>query len=127
MSLAPAKTVLDEITDFLLTGPTAEEIIAFQLPEALEQRALDLLERNRENTLTPDERAEMEEFMRMGHFMNMLKRKNIAARPSRTTWAGPVTSVTSTREAILPLPTRKLDGRRFCFTRAANNGRNTFG
>jgi hypothetical protein len=67
--------LLDEITDFLTTSPTPQEIIAFKPSEVLEQRALDLLQRNRENRLTTHERAEMEEFMRMDHFMTLLKAK----------------------------------------------------
>jgi hypothetical protein len=31
-----------------------------------------LLERNRQETLMPDEREELNEFLRMNHFMNML-------------------------------------------------------
>ncbi len=67
--------LLDEITDFLTTSPTPQEIIAFKPSEVLERRALDLLQRHRENRLTTHERTEMEEFMRMDHFMTLLKAK----------------------------------------------------
>jgi hypothetical protein len=67
--------MLDEITDFLASSPAPHEIVAFKPSEALERRALDLLQRNRENHLTTEERAEMEEFMRMDHFMTLLKAK----------------------------------------------------
>jgi hypothetical protein len=75
MSIAPVKTVFDEITDFLATEPTLEEIIAYKLPEVLEQRALYLLEQNRQAMLSTEERDEMQDFVRMNHFMNMLKIK----------------------------------------------------
>ena len=75
MSTAPAKTILDEITDFIMTRPTPEEIIAFKLPDVLERRAHELMEYNRQNTLTPQDRIEMEEFMRVDHMMTMLKAK----------------------------------------------------
>jgi hypothetical protein len=75
MATAPPKTLLDEITDFLNASPSSDEIIQYRLPERLERRALELLERNREAQLTPDERAEMNEFMHVDHLMTMLKAK----------------------------------------------------
>jgi hypothetical protein len=75
VAVAQPTMLLDEITDFLASSPTSQEIIAFKPPEALERRALDLLQRNREDRLTAGERAEMEEFMRMDHFMTLLKAK----------------------------------------------------
>lgn len=66
---------MDALTDFLASDPTPEQILAYKLPEALELRTLDLLERNRDNRLSSDEREEMEAFKRMGHFMNMQKLK----------------------------------------------------
>jgi hypothetical protein len=50
-------------------------IIAFRPSEELQQRTLDLRAKNRENRLTADERAEMEEYMRMDHCMTLLKAK----------------------------------------------------
>ena len=75
MAFAPSKTVLDEITDFLNAEPTPEEIIAYRLPEMLEARAHELLERNRASQLSLDERQEMEQFMWADRFMTLLKAK----------------------------------------------------
>lgn len=75
MSVAPVKTVFDEITDFLAAAPTLEEIIAYKLPEALEQRALYLLDQNRQGMMSSDERDEMQEFMDVDHLMTVLKAK----------------------------------------------------
>jgi hypothetical protein len=75
MTVAQPTLLLDEITDFLASSPTPQEIVAFRPSETLERRALDLLQRNREHRLTGEERAEMEEFMRMDHFMTLLKAK----------------------------------------------------
>ena len=73
MAVAPPFTIMSVISNFLGSAPTLEEIVAFRLPEALEERALELLERNRSSQLTPEERDELDEFTRMGHFMNMVK------------------------------------------------------
>lgn len=75
MAIAPAKPISEEIADFLMTAPTPEQIIAFKVPEVLQKRALELLERNRQDRMTVDERAEMENFMEIEHFLTILKAK----------------------------------------------------
>jgi hypothetical protein len=67
------ETLFAEIIDFLASTPTPEAILAFKPSDRLEQRLSDLLEQNRQETLTAEERGELDEFMRMNHFMNMLK------------------------------------------------------
>ncbi len=76
MEFAPHRTVLDEITDFLSMNPSSEAIIAYRLPEELEKRAADLMELNRQNRLSGDDRAEMETFMQAEHLMTLLKAKS---------------------------------------------------
>jgi hypothetical protein len=67
------ETLFTEIIDFLASTPTPEAILAFKPSDRLEQRLSDLLEQNRQETLTAEGREELDEFMRMNHFMNMLK------------------------------------------------------
>jgi hypothetical protein len=67
------ETLFAEIIDFLASTPTPEAIIAFKPSDRLEQRLSDLLEGHRQAMLTADERHELDEFLRMNHFMNMLK------------------------------------------------------
>jgi hypothetical protein len=72
-----------EVLEFLVSSPTPEEIIAFRPSEATQQRAYELLTANREDRLTLEERAEIEEFARTNHFMSMLKiqaRKKLAGQ-----------------------------------------------
>ena len=71
----PVRTVIDVITDFLAANPTPEEIIAYRLPDDLQTRAHDLLERNGEDLLTPDEQQEMTEFAHVDEMMSLLKAK----------------------------------------------------
>jgi hypothetical protein len=75
MAVSPAKTILEEVADFTMSAPTPQQIIAYQIPDALQKRALDLLQRHRDNQLSPEERIEMEEFMKMEHFLTILKAK----------------------------------------------------
>ncbi len=71
----PARTVFDVITDFLATEPTAQEIIAYFLPDDLQQRADDLAERNGEDLLTASEREELDEFIKVDRMFSLLKTK----------------------------------------------------
>lgn len=76
MEFGPHRTILDEITDFLSMNPTSEEIIPYRLPEELLKRGADLMELNRQNRLSNEERAEMETFMQAEHLMTLLKAKS---------------------------------------------------
>ncbi len=68
-----APILFEEVVDFLASGPDSAAIIAFQPSETLKQRLSYLLERNRQEMLSSEERAELDEFTRTNHFMNMLK------------------------------------------------------
>jgi hypothetical protein len=73
MAIATSPAIFVEIIDFLASSPTPQQIIDFKPSDELQNRSHELLEHNRQGTLTAEERAEMEEFRRMSHFMNMLK------------------------------------------------------
>ena len=75
MSVAPTRTVFDVITDFLASDPAPTEILAYRLPDDLEERALQLLARKREDTLTAAEEFEMYDFIRADDIMTLLKAK----------------------------------------------------
>lgn len=75
MSIAPERTVADVVTDFLSSAPALEEIAAYRLPDDLQQRAHALLDKNREGTLSAEERAEMEEFRQIDHLLTLIKAK----------------------------------------------------
>ncbi len=75
MALAPPDMLLDEITDFLVSSPSSEQIIAFQASEGLNQRLHELLDKNREEGLSLDERVELNRFLEMGHLLTLLKAK----------------------------------------------------
>jgi hypothetical protein len=66
-------SVFDELLDFLLSSPTLQQVIDFQVSEAGAERTRYLLDANRDGTLTDAERLELDEFGRIGHVMRMLK------------------------------------------------------
>jgi hypothetical protein len=73
MALAQQHALFDEILDFLASTPTPEAILAFRPSVALQNRASQLLDKNRAGNLSDDELKELEEIDRMNHFMSMLK------------------------------------------------------
>ncbi len=69
------KHLFDVITDFLATNPTPQEIIAYRLPDHLQERAHELLDLNGEGKLNFDQQQEMFDFVRVDEMMSLLKAK----------------------------------------------------
>jgi hypothetical protein len=65
----------DEILDFLAASPTAEQLVNYQPPVALQQRLSELLNKNRSGGLSDAEQSELDEFLRMNRFMSRLRLK----------------------------------------------------
>ncbi len=65
----------DEVYEFLLSAPTPQDVIAFRPSAPTQSRINTLLERNKEGDLTSDQQAELDEFLRVEHFVRMLKIK----------------------------------------------------
>ena len=75
MAVAPEQTIKDVVTDFLASGPSVDDLIAYRLPEPLQERAQYLLDKNRGEGLTAAERQEMDEFLQIDHLMALVKAK----------------------------------------------------
>ena len=65
--------VYAEVYEFLVSAPTPEKIITFHASDTAQMRVRELLDANRENRLTAEERSELDEFERVNHFVSMLK------------------------------------------------------
>jgi hypothetical protein len=65
--------LFDAILDFMLSKPTVEQIVTFRLPTHLEDRVHTLFEHNRTGRLSANEKAELDELLRIDHFFTMLK------------------------------------------------------
>lgn len=75
MAFIPKPSLLDEITDFLATGPHPSDIIAYQPSDALNARLHALLDKNAEASISPDEREELDDFVRLDELLSLLKVK----------------------------------------------------
>jgi hypothetical protein len=63
----------DEVLEFLISGPTPEQVIAFRPSETTQERISHLLDANRNGALTSEEQAELDEFEQIEHLMRRLK------------------------------------------------------
>lgn len=75
MKLAPPETLFDELTDFLLAGPSPAEMAAYKVSAALDQRLHELLDKNSQGGLTSDEQEELNRFLHVNHLLIVLKAK----------------------------------------------------
>lgn len=62
-----------ELVNFLTSGPTREQIVAFSESLETRRRVRYLLNAHVSGMLTPDERAELEEFNKIENFLKQLK------------------------------------------------------
>lgn len=70
---APPHSPTDEVMDFLLSGPTPEQVLALRPSEVAQERLRYLLDGNRNHVLNDDERAELEAYSQLEHFVRRLK------------------------------------------------------
>jgi hypothetical protein len=81
MAVAYPPQIFAEMLDFMVSSPSPEAIIAFKPSSQLEAHLTALMTKNKQDALTPDEREELDAFLQLNHFMNMLKiraRKKLA-------------------------------------------------
>lgn len=82
MVLAYPPDKFAEILDFMVSAPSPEAIIAFKPSPQMEARLAELTHKNKQDALSDDDRQELEAFLQLNHFVNMLKiraRKKLAA------------------------------------------------
>lgn len=66
-------TVYDELVEYLATKATPQEILSFEISEAAQARAEELLERSHDNNLTPEEHLELEQMRYFDRKVSLLK------------------------------------------------------
>lgn len=74
MSTVPDQVLfIDEFAEFLLSSPSRDELLAYHPSELVETRFEELLRKDREDGLTADEKAEMEQFRQTEILIRLLK------------------------------------------------------
>ena len=64
-----------EIIEFFAAGATSEDVVRFHPSPEAQQRVLELIEREKEGGLAPDDRAELDHYMELEHILRMAKAK----------------------------------------------------
>ena len=67
--------VYNEFLDFLLTAPAPQKIMDFKVSAATQSRLGELLEKNREDSLTDVEQGELDTYEQVESVMTLLKAK----------------------------------------------------
>lgn len=65
------------VLDFLAGNPSADEIASFTPTPEMIERQRTLVDREARNTITPAEKAELDEYERLEHLMVMIKSGNL--------------------------------------------------
>lgn len=65
----------DEMIDFIAEGTSPEKVIAFRPSEDTQARARLLLSREKEESLTTEEKSELDYFLLLEHLMRLAKAK----------------------------------------------------
>jgi hypothetical protein len=63
----------EEIIDFIAAGTTPQNVIAFRPSEAAQARVTDLLAREKEGQLSPEEKSELDRYLQLEHLMRLAK------------------------------------------------------
>jgi hypothetical protein len=65
--------IYDEIIDFLASGTTPETLVEFQLSDNVKEHVGDLIFREKNSSLTTDEKSELDQFTMLEHILRMAK------------------------------------------------------
>jgi hypothetical protein len=63
----------EEVIDFIAAGTTPQNVIAFRPSEAAQERVTDLLSREKEGALSPEEKSELDHYLQLEHLMRLAK------------------------------------------------------
>ncbi|MEB3231111.1 MAG: hypothetical protein VKJ64_08885 [Leptolyngbyaceae bacterium] len=63
----------EELIDFIAAGTTPESLIQFHPSEAAKERVADLIWQEKNSGLSPDEKAELDQYMMLEHLLRLAK------------------------------------------------------
>ena len=62
-----------EMIDFIASGTTPEAVVSFRPSTEVQGRVADLIQREKESGLSPDEKAELDHYIELEHILRMAK------------------------------------------------------
>ena len=81
MSAIDYPAVYDDLLDLLAESADAQRVLAFHLSDQKQARLDELLEKNREGTLTGEESTELNAYERFEHLVRLLNGASTKFRP----------------------------------------------
>ena len=63
----------DEFVDFIAGGSTPQSVIDFRPSDDTKAHVMDLIRRQKTESLTPDETAELNQYLQIEHLMRLAK------------------------------------------------------
>jgi len=79
MASPPVTHIYDDFVNFIVDRVSAEDILAFKASSASQKRMEKLLERLKAETITPEEKAELDHMADFDLLVGVLKAKAMAA------------------------------------------------
>lgn len=68
-----ASRAYEEVIDFIAAGSSPSKVIAFRPSDAARARVAELIAREKEGELTPDETSELDHYIQLEHIMRLAK------------------------------------------------------
>jgi hypothetical protein len=63
----------EEIINFLAGGITSQSLIEFQVSETVKERVADLIFREKNDVLSPEEKLELDNYLTLEHLLRLAK------------------------------------------------------
>lgn len=63
----------DELVDFIAAGSTPAELLKFQPSQETRERVHELIRKEKESGLLPEEASELDDYMKLEHLMRLAK------------------------------------------------------
>jgi len=82
-SMSSTLGAIEEIADFLASGPSPDELLQFRPSPQTQARAEELLEKLKDGCLSEDERAELNQFEQIERLMRFVKARIQVAKTRR--------------------------------------------
>lgn len=63
----------EEIIEFIAAGTSPQNVVAFRPSERAKERVADLIHREKTDSLSPDEKSELDHYLQLEHLMRLAK------------------------------------------------------
>jgi len=81
MSQTPTASPVEEVVEFFAQGPSRQDIAAFRLSEAAQDRVRELLRRNAAATLSPEETHQLDQMVLLDDIVSLIRARVHGSQP----------------------------------------------